>query len=152
MGASSQNLGPAQLCNLICNRSGSSITGKLLSQGLRAPNYVYEPLAIFINDIKKLDNEFGLELAHLAKRFREEIMNVFLTGLPNKTSVHAPLSKSGVNVNNGGDVITKTIRLRYLHLKGWVENQESLKVNLNETFITCLILLSTNETFGMAFT
>ena len=58
-------------------------------------------------------------------------MNVFLSGLPNKNSFHwKTFSKSGVNVTNGGDVITKTIRLRYRHIRGWIEDQESIKVRL----------------------
>ena len=107
------------------------MTGKFLRQGLRAPNYVYEPLDIFGNDIKILNKWLGLKQApsYFAEKFREELMNVFLTGRPNEKSFHASLATSGINVTDGGDVITKTIRMRYAHLKGWVEDQESFKVN-----------------------
>ena len=107
------------------------MTGKFLSQGLRAPNYVYEPLSVFENDIKKHNKEHGLKQAtlHLAKKMREELMNILLTGHPNERSFHVSRAVTGVKVTDGGDVITKTIRLRYVHLKGWVEEQESLKVN-----------------------
>ena len=58
-------------------------------------------------------------------------MRVFSTGQPNKHSFHANLAIRGVNVTRGGDVITKTIRLRYVHLKGWIERQPSFKVNFS---------------------
>ena len=111
------------------------MTGKLLSQGLRAPNYVYEPLSIFEKDIKKLITQIGLKPAstYFTGKFREELMNVLLTGRPNENSIHVNLAKSGINVTSGGDVITKTIRLRYVHLKGWVEEQDSFKVNSKDT-------------------
>ena len=107
------------------------MTGKFLSQGLRAPNYVYEPLSIFEKDIKKLITQIGLKRSstYFAKKFREELMNILSTGRPNENSIHVHMAKSGINVTNGGDVITKTIRLRYVHLKGWVEEQDSFKVN-----------------------
>ena len=106
--------------------------GKFLTQGLRPPNYVYEPLTVFENDIRNLTSKVGLEKAstYYSEKFREELMNVFLTGLPNKNSFHPHLAKSGINVTNGGDVITKTIRLRFGDIKGWIENQESIKVCL----------------------
>ena len=112
------------------------MTGKFLTQGLRAPNYVYEPLSVFRGDIKKLTTQIGLKeaYAYFSKKFREELMNVLLTGRPNKDSLQKNLAKSGINVASGGDVITKTIRLRYMNLKGWVEEQESFKVNLWNTF------------------
>ena len=107
------------------------MTGKFLSQGLRAPNYVYEPLSIFEKDIKKLITQIGLKRSstYFAKKFREELMNVLLTGRERS----AMWAKSGINVTSGGDVITKTIRLRYVHLKGWVEEQDSFKVKLKDT-------------------
>ena len=112
------------------------MTGKFLTQGLRAPNYVYEPLSVFREDIKKLTTQIGLKQtsAYLAEKFRDELMNILLTGRPNKDSLHKNLAKSGINVASGGDVITKTIRLRYENLKGWVEEQESFKVNLRNIF------------------
>ena len=111
------------------------MTGKFLSQGLRAPNYVYEPLSIFEKDIKKLITQIGLKRSstYFAEKFREELMNILLTGRPNKDSLQKHLAKSGINVASGGDVITKTIRLRYVNLKGWVEEQDSFKVKLKDT-------------------
>ena len=67
--------------------------------------------------------------SYLAKKYREELMSVFSTGRPNENSFHADRATSGINVTDGGDVITKTIRLRYVHLRGWVENQDTFKVN-----------------------
>ena len=112
------------------------MTGKILSQGLKPPNYIYEPLSLFEYDFRNLASKVGLEEAstHYSEKFREELMNVFLTGLPNRNSFHwKNFAKSGVNVTNGGDVITKTIRLRYCHIRGWIENQNSIKVCLIAT-------------------
>ena len=111
------------------------MTGKFLTQGLRAPNYVFEPLSIFNKDIEKLTSQIGLRQAsaYFAKKYREELMKVLLTGRPSGR-FHWAMHKSGIKVTSGGDVITKTIRLRNMHLKGWVEEQESLKVNLRDTF------------------
>ena len=108
------------------------MTGKFLTQGLRPPNYVYEPLSVFMDDLRDLTSRVGLKKAstHYSEPFREELMNVFRTGLPNENSFHPYWAKSGINVTNGGDVITKTIRLRFAHIRGWIENQESIKVCL----------------------
>ena len=66
----------------------------------------------------------------MGKIFKEELMNVLLTGRPNKRMYHfhAQQSIQGAETSEGGDIITKTIRLRYHHLKGWIEEQQSLKV------------------------
>ena len=96
-------------------RSGSSLIGMLLSQGLRAPNYVYEPLAYFIG--KNLSEE------EIVPAFRTEMMRVFVTGQPQESSIVARKSARGINTAQGGDIITKTIRLRYKHLRGWIEKQ-----------------------------
>ena len=63
-----------------------------------------------------------------SEEIREELVRAFATGLPKKGSYHASRSIKGVSVAEGGDVIVKAIRLRYLHLKGWIEKQESIKV------------------------
>ena len=96
-------------------RSGSSLIGMLLSQGLRAPNYVYEPLAYFIG--KNLSEQ------EIVPAFRTEMMRVFVTGQPQESSIVARKSARGINTAQGGDIITKTIRLRYKHLRGWIEKQ-----------------------------
>ena len=113
------------------------MTGKFLTQGLRPPNYVYEPLSVFEDDFRNLTSKVGLTKAskHYSEKFREELMNVFRTGLPNENSIHPYWAKSGINVTNGGDVITKTIRLRYRHIRGWIEDQESIKVCLIATLM-----------------
>ena len=106
------------------------MTGKFLTQGQRPPNYVYEPLSVFEDDFRNLTGRVGLKKTstHYSEPFREELMNVFRTGLPNENVFHPYWAKSGINVTNGGDVITKTIRLRYRHIRGWIEDQESIKV------------------------
>ena len=38
-------------------------------------------------------------------------------------------STVGIDIISGGDVVTKTIALRYKHIKGWIEEQETIKVN-----------------------
>ena len=76
----------------------------------------------------------------IAPEFRTELMSVFETGHSKKrghTSLlsemlslfQAEKSTRGIDIKFGGDVITKTIRLRYKHLKGWIEDQETIKVN-----------------------
>ena len=111
-------------------RSGSSFTGKLLSQGLPSPNYVYEPMAYFANDLDKLISHHGFKegAKYMAPKFKAELVRVFLTGQPKSDSFLAYRSVPGHNITNGGDVITKTIRVRYSHLKGWIENQNNFKV------------------------
>ena len=54
------------------------MTGKFLSQGLRAPNYVYEPLALFETDIKNLTKRIGLKEApsYLAEKYRVDGVDV----------------------------------------------------------------------------
>ena len=101
-------------------RSGSSLIGKLLSQGLRSPNYVYEPLAYFIGT--------NLSEQDLSLAFRVEMMRVLATGQPQESSNIAYRSVRGIDVAQGGDIITKTIRLRYKHIRGWIEKQQAIKV------------------------
>ena len=98
-------------------RSGSSVTGRLLSQGLRRPNYLFEPMADLAAAAKDVTPEF-----------REELVRAFATGRPKKGSKFAYRSIRGTSVADGGDVVVKTIRLRYSHLKGWLEKQKSVKV------------------------
>ena len=100
-------------------RSGSSLTGKLLSQGLRSPNYVYEPLAYFIGT--------NLSEQDLSSAFRVEMMRVFATGQPQESSSIADRSERGIDLAQGGDIITKTIRLRYKHIRGWI-GEQAIKV------------------------
>ena len=106
------------------------MTGKFLTQGLKPSNYIYEPLSVFEDDFRNLTSKVGLAEAstRYSGKFREELMNVFQTGLPNENSIHPYWAKSGINVTNGGDVITKTIRLRFGQMRGWIEGQESIKV------------------------
>ena len=58
-------------------RSGSTLTGHLLTQGRRAPNYVFEPMAYF--------NGKDLPQHEIAPEFRAELMSVFETGRPKKS-------------------------------------------------------------------
>ena len=113
------------------------MTGKFLTQGLNPPNYIYEPLSVFEDDFRNLTSRVGLERAstHYSGPFREELMNVFRTGQPDEHSIHPYWALSGINVTKGGDVITKTIRLRFSHIRGWIENKEDIKVCLNNRII-----------------
>ena len=70
-----------------------------------------------------------------APKFREELVRAFATGRPKKGSKFTYRSIRGAGVADGGDVIVKTIRLRYLHLKGWIEKQKSIKVRLDEMIL-----------------
>ena len=45
-----------------------------------------------------------------------------------KTAWMSSRSTEGVDIISGGDVVTKTIALRYKHIKGWIEEQETIKV------------------------
>ena len=94
----------------------------MLSQGLRSPNYVYEPLAYFIGT--------NLSEQDLSSAFRVEMMRVLATGQPQERSNIAYRSLRGIDVEQGGDIITKTIRLRYRHIRGWIEEQ-AVKVKLD---------------------
>ena len=58
-------------------RSGSTLTGHLLTQGRRVPNYVFEPMAYF--------NGKDLPQHRIAPEFRAELMSVFETGRPKKS-------------------------------------------------------------------
>ena len=55
-----------------------------------------------------------------------------------KTAWMSSRSKEGIDVTSGGDVVTKTIALRYKHIKGWIEEQENIKVN--EILFKCTTL------------
>ena len=113
------------------------MTGKFLTQGLNPPNYIYEPLSVFEDDFRNLTSRVGLERAstHYSGPFREELMNVFRTGQPDEHSIHPYWALSGINVTKGGDVITKTIRLRLSHVRGWIENKVDIKVCINNRII-----------------
>ena len=115
-------------CEFIFFRSGSSLTGKLLSQGLKVPNYVYEPMAYFRG--KDLDER------QITPQLKTELMSVFETGKPKNSSFNAHISTRGINITEGGDVITKTIRLRYKHLRGWIEEQETIKADAYRLFLS----------------
>ena len=47
-------------------------------------------------------------------------------------------STEGIDIISGGDVVTKTIALRYKHIKGWIEEQETIKVNEYFSSVTLL--------------
>ena len=64
----------------------------------------------------------------MGTKFKEELTNALLTGRPRKGSFHSDRAIQGADPSEGGDIIVKTIRLRYQHLKGWIEEQENLKV------------------------
>ena len=93
----------------------------MLSQGLRVPNYIYEPMAYF--------NGKNISEQQLATAFRAELKRVFATGQPKESSFQAGRSTRGIDIKHGGDVITKTVRLRYRHLRGWIEDLKNIKVN-----------------------
>ena len=107
-------------------RSGSSVTGLLLSQGLRRPNFIFEPMADLAEEMD------GDQWADAATDMREELARAFATGRPRKGSKFAYRGVRGASVAGGGDVIVKTIRLRYLHLRGWIEKQKSVKVRASD--------------------
>ena len=78
-------------------------------------------------------NEHGFTqgINNMGTTYKNELMSVLLTGRrgqPREGSLHAERSIQGADVSQGGDIIVKTIRLRYQHIKGWIEEQESLKV------------------------
>ena len=102
------------------------MTGRLLSQGLRRPNFIFEPMADFSEEMD--DDERTDSLADAAPDLREELARAFATGRPRRGSKFAYRGVRGASVADGGDVIVKTIRLRYLHLRGWIEKQKSVKV------------------------
>ena len=108
----------------------------MLSQGLRSPNYVYEPLAYFIGT--------NLSEQDLSSAFRVEMMRVFATGQPQERSNIAYRSVRGIDVEQGGDIITKTIRLRYKHIRGWIEEQ-AIKVKLEIPYIASQVNILNSE-------
>ena len=112
------------------NRSGSSLTGKLLCQGLSTPNYVYEPLVDLSSDLTKQIHQHGFTqgIKDMGAKFTEELSHVLLIGRPRIGSLHEKQAIHGADPSEGGDIIVKTIRLRYHHLKGWIEEQQNLKV------------------------
>ena len=59
---------------------------------------------------------------------REELVRAFATGLPKEGSKFTFKSIRGMSVAEGGNVIVKAIRVRYLHLRGWIEKEKSIKV------------------------
>ena len=61
---------------------------------------------------------------------REELVRAFATGLPKEGSRSQFTAKCirGMSVAEGGDVIVKDIRVRHLHLRGWIEKQKYIKV------------------------
>ena len=71
---------------------------------------------------------FAQGVENMGTKYKKELMNALLTGRPRKGSFHAQNAIQGADLSQGGDIIVKTIRLRYQHLKGWIEEQESLKV------------------------
>ena len=73
-------------------------------------------------------NNYERAAKDVAPKFREELVRAFATGRPKKGSKFTYRSIRGASVADGGDVIVKTIRLRYLHLKGWIDKQKSTKV------------------------
>ena len=113
-------------------RSGSSVTGLLLSQGLRRPNFIFEPMADLAEEMD--GDERAESLTDATTDMREELARAFATGRPRKGSKFAYRGVRGASVAGGGDVIVKTIRLRYMHMRGWIEKQRSVKVRA----VTCL--------------
>ena len=107
------------------------MTGRLLSQGAKAPNYVYEPMAYFEDVLKALYKtiDFGPATEYMGTLLKEELPRVLSSGKPREGSFLEWRSTTGHDITDGGDVIAKTIRLRYSHLRGWVEEQDSFKVS-----------------------
>ena len=84
----------------------------------------------YAKEFKRQVDLLGYEIAmtEVTPDIREELVRAFATGRPKKGSKFAYRSIRGASVADGGDVVVKTIRLRYLHLKGWIEKQKSVKV------------------------
>ena len=77
-----------------------------------------------------------LDEQQITPQLKTELMSVFETGKPKNSSFNAHISTRGINITEGGDVITKTIRLRYKHLRGWIEEQETIKVDAYRLFLS----------------
>ena len=77
-------------------------------------------------------DERAESVADAAPDLKEELARAFATGRPRKGSKFAYRGVRGASVAEGGDVIVKTIRLRYLHLSGWIEKQKSVKVRAGD--------------------
>ena len=106
------------------------MTGLLLGQGLRRPNFIFEPMADLAEEMD--GDERADPLADAATDMREELARAFATGRPKKGSKFAYRGVRGASVAGAGDVIVKTIRLRYMHLRGWIEKQKSVKVRASD--------------------
>ena len=123
----------------VWTRSGSSLTGMLLCEGNQMPNYVYEPMHPVISQITEESSQQIWEkwenIIGVAEAYRNELLRVFSTGAPRNDSKLAFRSMRGKNISDGGDIIVKTIRVRYSHIKGWIEKQQNVKVSVSRPFI-----------------
>ena len=90
----------------------------------------------------------GYEIAmkEVTPDLREELVRAFATGLPKEGSKFTDKSLRGMSVAEGGDVIVKAIRVRYLHLRGWIEKQKSIKVRA--VIVYCRIFMMATNFVG----
>ena len=96
----------------------------------------------YAKEFKKQVDLLGYERAmkEMTPDTREELVRAFATGLPIEGSEQKQnRSIRGMSVAEGGDVIVKAIRVRYLHLRGWIEKQKSIKVRA--VIVYCRILM-----------
>ena len=103
------------------------------------PNYVYEPMHPVISQITEESSQQIWEkwenIIGVAEAYRNELLRVFSTGAPRNDSKLAFRSMRGKDISDGGDIIVKTIRVRYSHIKGWIEKQQNVKVSVSRPFI-----------------
>ena len=95
----------------------------------------------YAKEFKKQVDLLGYERAmkEMTADIREELVRAFATGLPKEGSKFTFKSIRGMSVAEGGNVIVKAIRVRYLHLRGWIEKQKSIKVRA--VIVYCRILM-----------
>ena len=103
----------------------------------------------YAKDFKRQVDLLGYERAikEVTPDIREELVRAFATGLPKEGSKFTFKSIRGMSVAEGGNVIVKAIRVRYLHLRGWIEKQKSIKVRA--VIVYCRILMM--ATIGYQF-
>ena len=84
----------------------------------------------YTKEFKRQVDLLGYEIAlkEVTPDVREELVRAFATGLPKEGSKFTDKSLRGMSVAEGGNVIVKAIRVRYLHLRGWIEKEKSIKV------------------------
>ena len=99
----------------------------------------------YAKEFKRQARKLGYERAmtEVTTDIREELVRAFATGLLKEGSKFTFMSIRGMSVAEGGDVIVKAIRVRYLHLRGWIEKQKSIKVRAVIVYC-CILMMATN--------